>query len=177
VGSLLVVTGPPGAGKSTLAALLAARLEHSVLVDGDSFFGFLRVGAIAPWRPEAHGQNTVVTRAAGAASGQYARGGLNTVYDGMIGPWFVDEFLAATGLETLDYAILLPPVDICVGRVLTRQNHNFADEGATRHMHRAFIRNLISTRHVIQCTNVPVEGLAERIIAARSRGQLTYPVS
>jgi adenylate kinase family enzyme len=53
VGSLLVVTGPPGAGKSTVAALLAAQLDHSVLVDGNSFFSFLRVGAIEPWRPEA----------------------------------------------------------------------------------------------------------------------------
>jgi adenylate kinase family enzyme len=53
VGSLLVVTGPAGAGKSTVAALLAAQLDHSVLVDGDSFFSFLRVGAIEPWRLEA----------------------------------------------------------------------------------------------------------------------------
>jgi hypothetical protein len=154
-----------------------ARLEHSVLVDGDSFFGFLRVGATEPWRPEAHGQNSVVTRASGAAAGQYAQGGLNTVNDGMIGPWFVGEFLAATGLESLDYAILLPPVDVCVGRVLTRQNHNFADEGATRHLHHQFIRNPSSARHLIPCTNAPVEVLVERIIAAQSRRQLTYPVS
>src|SRR4051812_7372715 len=37
-GSLLVVTGPPGAGKSTVAKLLAASAEPSVLVEGDAFF-------------------------------------------------------------------------------------------------------------------------------------------
>jgi hypothetical protein len=49
---------------------------HTVLVRGDAFsFGFLARGAIEPWRPAAHGQNEVVTRAAAAAAGRYAAGG------------------------------------------------------------------------------------------------------
>jgi energy-coupling factor transporter ATP-binding protein EcfA2 len=39
---LLVVTGPPGAGKSTVAAVLAGRFPESALVEVDAFFGFLR---------------------------------------------------------------------------------------------------------------------------------------
>ena len=42
--SLLVVTGPPGVGKSTIAALVADRLPRSVLVEGDAFFDFVRQG-------------------------------------------------------------------------------------------------------------------------------------
>jgi len=48
MGSLLVITGPPGAGKSTVARILAERVEPSVLVEGDSFFAFLARGAIPP---------------------------------------------------------------------------------------------------------------------------------
>lgn len=44
----MVVTGPPGAGKSTVARILADRVEPSVLVEGDSFFAFLARGAIPP---------------------------------------------------------------------------------------------------------------------------------
>jgi predicted ATPase len=66
---LLIVSGPPGAGKSAVAAALVERWEPSVLVEGDVFFHFLRRGAIAPWLVEAHAQNTVVTLAAGAATG------------------------------------------------------------------------------------------------------------
>src|SRR4051794_24138556 len=94
MGSLLVLTGPPGAGKSTLAAAVARLASPSALIEGDAFFGFLREGAIEPWRTEAHAQNTAVTRAAGLAAGAFARGGLHTVFDGIIGPWFIDEFLS-----------------------------------------------------------------------------------
>ncbi|MEO6126230.1 MAG: hypothetical protein ABIR32_21225 [Ilumatobacteraceae bacterium] len=113
MGSLLVITGPPGAGKSTLASAVVAGLNPSVLVEGDVFFGFLRTGAIEPWLPESNDQNTVVTAAAGAAVGEFVRGGLHVVYDGVIGPWFLDPFLRSTGLATLDYALVLPPVDVC----------------------------------------------------------------
>jgi adenylylsulfate kinase-like enzyme len=92
MGLLLVVTGPPGAGKSSIGAVLAAQLDRSALIEGDAFFRFLRTDAMSPWLPEAHEQNTAVTRAAGAAAGHFARGGLNVVYDGVIGPWFLDDF-------------------------------------------------------------------------------------
>lgn len=63
-GELVVVTGPPGAGKSTLARELAQALEPSALIRGDDFFAFLERGRIAPWTPEAHAQNQVVLDAA-----------------------------------------------------------------------------------------------------------------
>jgi uridine kinase len=51
---LIVLTGPPGAGKSTVARVLAARFAASALVPGDDFFAFLVRGAVLPWLPEAH---------------------------------------------------------------------------------------------------------------------------
>ena len=107
----MIVTGPPGAGKSTVAKLLADSTSRSVLVAGDAFFGFLANGAIAPWLPESHDQNTVVTRAAGKATGEFVAGGFVVVYDGVIGPWFLDTFVTMAGLTEVDYAVLLPTVD------------------------------------------------------------------
>ena len=106
---LVVVTGPPGAGKSTVAGLLADRFGHSVLVPGDAFFAFVARGAVEPWLPAAHGQNEVVTRAAAAAAGRYAAGGYGTVYHGVVGPWFLGDFAAGASLDCLHYAVLLPP--------------------------------------------------------------------
>jgi len=174
VGSLLVVSGPPGAGKSTVAGLVAERLDPSVLVDGDAFFGFLSRGAIPPWLPESQEQNTVVVRAAAAATGTYAAGGFHTVYDGVIGPWFLTDFLAATGLTQLDYVVLLPSPDRCVERVRTRADHAFTDEAATRHMHRQFATAGLDQRHMLVDPPDGPEHVAERIVAAAANGTLTY---
>ena len=173
--SLLVVTGPPGAGKSTVAEAIGAQLNPSAVVEGDAFFRFLRTGWIAPWLPEADDQNTIVTYAAGAAAGRYATGGLHTIYDGVIGPWFLDDFLASTGLTTLEYAVLLPPVDLCVQRVLTRENHGFKDEAATRHMHDQFTSRAAASRHVFYDPSHSAQTLAADILDAQSRGRLRYP--
>ena len=100
-----MVTGPPGAGKSTVSQLLAADFDPGALVAGDQFFGFLRAGFIDPWRPESGKQNEVVIQSAAAAAGRLVQGGITVVYDGVVGPWFVPAFLAGTGLDRLHYAV------------------------------------------------------------------------
>ena len=176
VGSLLVVTGPPGAGKSTVAAALAGAARPSVLVEGDAFFGFLASGAIEPWLPESNEQNTVVTEAAAAAAGAFALGGYTTIYDGVIGPWFLPTFGAATGLTSLDYAMLLPPVEVCVRRVAIRGDHGFTDEAATRKMHAEFAAAPVGDRHVLRDPPEDVAAVVAIVESARGAGDLTYRI-
>jgi predicted ABC-type ATPase len=176
MGSLIVVSGPPGAGKSTVARLLAERAEPSVLVEGDAFFGFLAAGRIEPWLSGSHPQNTVVTEAAASAAGRFATGSYFTVYDGVVGPWFLPTFLKASGLSEFNYVLLLPSVERCVRQVDERVGHGFIDEPATRQMHREFSSATIATRHVISEPMGPVEETVERIQAAAQRGELTYSI-
>jgi hypothetical protein len=176
MGKLLVVTGPPAAGKSTVAQIVVGAAERSVLVEGDSFFGFLATGAVEPWRPESNEQNTVVVKAAASAAGSFAQGGYTTVFDGVVGPWFLPTFGAATGLNRLEYVVLLPRVETCVQRVLTRRNHPFSDEAATRKMHAEFTSARIADRHVIHDPPNEAAEVAAIIESARSTGQLTYDI-
>ncbi len=168
--SLLVVTGPPGVGKSTVAALIADRLPRSVLVEGDAFFAFVRSGFVEPWLPESHEQNQVVVEAAAVATGRFARE-YPTVYDGVVGPWFLDAFFAGTGLETLDYAVLLPDVEVCVERVMTRREHGFRDEPAARKMHHEFTNAPVDERHVV-VNHDDAEAAADEVMVRWERGDL-----
>jgi cytidylate kinase len=176
-GSLLVVSGPPGSGKSTVSQLLARAAPHSVLVEGDAFFAFLASGAIKPWLPESNDQNTVVARAAASAAGAFAAGGYETVYDGLVGPWFLPTFGAATGLDRLDFVILLPDVEVCVQRVATREGHGFTDEPVTRIMHAQFAGAVVADRHVLRDPPESLEAVVASIGSAREAGELACLIS
>ncbi|WP_436795107.1 AAA family ATPase [Actinospongicola halichondriae] len=172
MGSLLVVTGPPGSGKSTVAAMLAEQAGPGALIEGDRFFAFLARDAIPPWLPESHEQNTVVTSAAGAATGRFADGGFHTVYDGIVGPWFLTTFGSATGLTAFDYVVLLPDVETCVARVSSRTGHDFRDEDAARKMHEEFARASVPARHVLTLGSDSVGEVVDQIAEARAAGAL-----
>jgi cytidylate kinase len=172
----LIVTGPPGAGKSTVAKLLAASMTQSVLIEGDAFFGFLANGAINPWLPESHEQNTVVTQAAGKATGEFVTGGFSVVYDGVIGPWFFDTFLRTAGLTEADYAVLLPTAEACQQRVETRPGHGFTNLAATASMHKQFTEAGIEQRHLIQGDHRPPSETTELVLDALGTDTLRHTV-
>ncbi len=169
VSDLLVISGPPGSGKSTVAAAVAASLEPSVLVEGDAFFGFLR-GGTDPWLPEADDQNRRVIEAAGAACGRFAAAG-PTVYEGVLGPWFLDAFLRATGIAALDYVVLLPPVAVCLERVADRPDHPFADPSATGQVHGDFAGSGIDPRHLVTDGTASPSEVAALVRAERASGR------
>ena len=171
---MIVVTGPPGAGKSTVAASLAGLLDPSALVVGDDFFGFLRNGAVCPWLKEAHQQNSAVIQAAAAASGQLA-GHCSVVYDGVVGPWFLPTFLLASGLQHLHYVILLPPRAVCLQRVQSRKGHGFTDRDAAEHMWQQFHQAKVDPRHVLANHEAQPDEVARALADALQKGSIRYP--
>ena len=171
---LLIITGPPGAGKSTVARLVADRFEPSALVQGDAFFAFVARGYIDPWLAESHEQNTVVTEASARATSVFATGGFTTIFDGMVGPWFLPTFLEHAEVESVHYAVLLPSVETCVARVLARTDHGFREEAVTRDMHASFADGEIDPRSVIDAEPDP-GSVVEEVLRRFEAGELSYP--
>ncbi len=121
-GPLLLLTGSPGCGKTTVAPLVAELHDPSACLDVDWFFAKLRRGVIEPWREEAHAQNRVVLRAAAEAVATFAEGGYFTVAEGILYPFMLDLFVAACEPHGIDvnYAVLRAPIGVVQQRVQDR---------------------------------------------------------
>ncbi|MGQ9368742.1 AAA family ATPase [Azospirillum sp. ST 5-10] len=149
-GHILILTGPPGAGKTTTALGLArSSAVAAVHLHGDDFWHFIRQGAIPPYLPEAHEQNRCVMAVLARASQGYAEGGYFVVVDGIVGPWFLDPFRTLT--RPVHYVILRPDLEAAIDRCRRRGGDTLADPVPITALHRqfsslgAFERNVIDT--------------------------------
>jgi predicted ABC-type ATPase len=142
-GSLIVLTGPPGAGKSTVADVLARQSESpAVHLHTDDFYDrYIKSGYVLPWLPESQKRNEVVTGVIAGAACAYAAGGYFTLIDGIVGPWFLTPYRQAAAAKNipLHYIVLRPAnADICFARVQQRGTHGLKAEGPVRELFRQF---------------------------------------
>jgi predicted kinase len=138
---VLILTGPPGAGKTSVAAALVARFPRAVHLESDRFFHFIRSDYVEPWRPESSEQNRVVMRIVAEAAARYAAAGYFTVIDGIVIPgWFLEpvrDALRETGHEVA-LAVLRAPMAVCVERVQEREGEPSVETAVLEQLWRTF---------------------------------------
>lgn len=175
---MLVLTGPPGAGKSTVAADLARRAERGVHLETDAFFRFFVSGYIEPWLPESHQQNAVAMAAVAEAAASYALGGYFTVVDGVVIPrWFLGplrDILTVRGLRVA-YAVLRVPLQACVRRVDQREGAALADPEVIADLWRQFADLGELGGHAVHVEELGPAAAADAVAAALEAGALTLP--
>lgn len=122
-GRIIIITGAPGTGKSTVAAIIAkeSNLARSVYLHTDDFYHYLCKGAVLPHMPEAHKQNMVVIEAFLETAKCFARGGYDVIVDGIIGPWFLDSWIKAVQEQyEVHYIVLRAAKDETLKRAAER---------------------------------------------------------
>ena len=138
---VLILTGPPGAGKTTVAGILAERSDRAVHLEADAFFRFIRAGYIEPWKEESHEQNQIVMRVVASAAAGYATAGYFTIVDGIILPgWFLEPLRNALheAGHRVAYAVLRAPLSVCTERARERARDPLTEPTAIERLWRSF---------------------------------------
>ena len=119
---IVIVSGPPGAGKSTVCEALCERYDRTVHLQTDDVYAWVRMSYVPPWKAGSGPQNITISRAAARAAVAFARDRYGVFIDGVIGkahlPHYLDELQA--GGVPVHFVALVPPLAAIEQRAATR---------------------------------------------------------
>src|SRR3990172_10477194 len=117
---LVIISGPPNAGKSATAEALCQRYDRMLHIDMRVLRDFLRMGRLRPWdrSPEGRRQRELLIASACEMARRFLEAGYGVVIDDVV----TEEDLAAyrelllSCLAAAHFVVLLPPLELVLER-------------------------------------------------------------
>ena len=126
--AIYIISGLPGAGKSSVSYLLAKRFERGVHIEADLVQQMIVVGGVWPeWEPseEAMRQFELRRRNVSMLADSFFDAGFTPVIDDIvIGPR-IDEYVSDLRGRPLLFVMLVPRPDVVRKREMSRKKHVF----------------------------------------------------
>jgi predicted kinase len=173
-GTVIIVSGPPGVGKSTVSRLVADAFDRSVHLHGDDFMASIVSGWVDPNLPGAEAQNHAVGAALAVSATSFAENGYTTVVDGFLFPNGVNRVAAGCAARGVSchYVVLTADLDTCWSRASSRGEGRWPLEFPPfAAVHRRFDDLDVDERHLVDATRSPAS-VRDAVLSAFRTGRL-----
>lgn len=169
---LVILSGPPNAGKSSTADALCQRYDRMLHVEVNTLRNFLRMGRLRPWddSPDGCRQRDLLIESACDMARRFLDAGYGVIIDDVIADDDLPRYrraLAGTEHE-LHFVVLLPALDV----VLRRERERPTEWHRGGHLETVYQR-FAGWREVatIDPDDLAPELVADRVMALASEGR------